>query len=223
MSSKPKEKQRFVLDTTALTSIELRHRDETLCQAMERVLHMIGEARMKLNISCHIPYPTVYNEMKQFIRRYGCDKSILVELDTWLVKKTPSRFEVKIPSEVFYEYVKDMRERMNRGMKVGESCIRLSAAEAQELSGKGFGKRRIDRESTGNIIKDFRAKYRNALRYGTLDSAPDLDVLLLAKEMEGGVVAADEGIKKWAEQLGLRFVYGATFPKMIEEYLKHTG
>lgn len=223
MSFKPQEKQRFVLDTTALTSVELRGESESLCQAMKRILHVIGEARMKLNISCHIPYPTVYSEMRQFIKRYDCEEDLVVELDTWLVKKTPSRFEVKIPAEVFYDYVKDMRERMNRGMKIGESSIWLAASEASELSSKGIEKSKVNRESTGYIIKDFRAKYRNALRYKTLDSAPDLDVLLLAKEMGGGVVASDEGIKKWAEHLGLRFVEGATFPKMIEEYLKHVG
>lgn len=30
----------------------------------------------------------------------------------------------------------------------------------------------IERESTGFIINDYRAKYRNVLCYGTLDSAP---------------------------------------------------
>ena len=54
-----------------------------------------------------------------------------------------------------------------------------------------------------------------------LDSAPDLDVLLLAKEMDAGVVAVDEGIRRWAEKLGLRYVEGNSFPRMLEEYLKH--
>jgi hypothetical protein len=128
---------------------------------------------------------------------------------------------VKIPSEVFYEYVKDMRERMSKGMKVAEGGIWLSAEEA--LKEDNRGKKIGEINSIGTIIKDFRAKYRNALRYGTLDSAPDLDVLLLAKEMDAGVVASDEGIKKWAERLGLRYVEGVTFPKMLEEYLKHLG
>jgi hypothetical protein len=114
-----------------------------------------------------------------------------------------------------------MRERMNRAMKVAEGSIWLAAVEARMMTLKKKKKEDIERESTGFIISDFRAKYRNALRYGTLDSAPDLDVLLLAKEMDAGVVARDEGIKKWAERLGLRYVEGEAFPKMLEEYLKH--
>lgn len=213
-------RQRFVLDTTALTSIELRKGKEELCETMARILELIAQARTKLNISCHIPYPSVYEELIGFMTRYKCKKELFVQVDTWLVKKTPNRYEVKIPSEVFHEYVKDMRERMNKGMKVGEAEIWLAANEAIMLTAKKENRDKITRESTGGIIKDFRAKYRNALRYGTLDSAPDLDVLLLAKEMKAGVVAVDEGVKRWAERLGLRYVEGATFPKMIEEYLR---
>jgi hypothetical protein len=214
-------KQRFVLDTTALTSVELRTEGKNLCETIGRILHLIAEARIKLNISCHIPFPTVYDELIGFMKRRKCPEELFVEVDTWLVKKTPNRYEVKIPSEVFYEYVKDMRERMSKGMKVAEGGIWLSAEEA--LKEDNRGKKIGEINSIGTIIKDFRAKYRNALRYGTLDSAPDLDVLLLAKEMDAGVVASDEGIKKWAERLGLRYVEGVTFPKMLEEYLKHLG
>lgn len=215
-------KQRFVLDTTALTSVE--HREGSDFQtSMKTILDLISEARMKLNISCHIPFPTVYDELLHFMRRYNCPEELFVEVDTWLVKKTPDRFEVKISSEVFYEYIQDMRERMNRGMKVAENAVWLSANEAIEMAKRGEDKEKIIKESTAGIIKDFRAKYRNALRYGTLDSAPDLDVLLLAKEMDAGVVASDEGVKKWAARLGLRYVEGITFPKMLQEYLLHMG
>ena len=46
-------------------------------------------------------------------------------------------------------------------------------------------------------------------------------MLLLAKELGAGVVAADEGIKVWAERLGLRFLSAKSFPKMMNEYLKY--
>jgi hypothetical protein len=213
-------RQRFVLDTTAFTASKGKGRKE-FCAEVARILDLIATARTKLNISCHIPFPTVYDELKQYLTEYKCGDELLIEADTWLVKKTPNRIDVKIAAEIFYEYVKDMRERMNRAMKVAEGSIWLAAVEARMMTLKKKKKEDIERESTGFIISDFRAKYRNALRYGTLDSAPDLDVLLLAKEMDAGVVARDEGIKKWAERLGLRYVEGEAFPKMLEEYLKH--
>ncbi len=214
--------QRFILDTTALT--QRRDMEESpgkgLCKSAKELLELIARARMKLHISCHVPFPSVYEEIVQFLKNSGCSEDLLIEIDTWLVKKTPNRMEVKIPSEVFYLYIQDMRERLNKGMKVGEESVFLSATEALRLSTERK-KEEIIKESTGGIIKDFRAKYRNALRYGTLDSAPDLDVLILAKEMDAAVVASDEGVKKWANNLGLRFVEGSSFPKMLKEYLRH--
>jgi len=59
------------------------------------------------------------------------------------------------------------------------------------------------------------------LRYGILDSAPDIDVLILAKELDAAVVASDFGIQKWAEELGVRFVPAHTFPMILKEYLAH--
>jgi RNA ligase partner protein len=89
------------------------------------------------------------------------------------------------------------------------------------MTSRGEEKNKVEMEIIGKAIKDFRKKYRAALRKGTLDSAPDLDVLLLAKELGAGVVAADEGIRVWAERLGLRFLNANSFPKMLKEYLKY--
>ena len=86
-------------------------------------MDLIAEARIKLNISCHIPYPTVYNELMGFLENENCPRDVIVKVDTWLVKKTPNRYEIKIPSEIFYEYVKDLRERINKGMRIGEEHI----------------------------------------------------------------------------------------------------
>jgi hypothetical protein len=75
----------------------------------------------------------------------------------------------------------------------------------------------------GLLISRFRERYRSALRGGILDSEPDIAVLLLAKELEAGVVSSDTGIRKWAEKLGLRFVEASKFPRMLREYLKAIG
>lgn len=219
-------RQRFVLDTTALTGVHAREEVgagvKEICEGMSRIIDLVAQARIKLDISCHIPFPTVYNEIRDYINRYACGEGVLVKVDTWLVKKTPNRYEVKIPSEVLYEYVSNMRERMNKGMKVAEDFIWEAATESIVLSTKGESREKIEREIVGKTIRDFREKYRDALRFGILDSSPDIDVLLLAKEMDAGVVASDEGIRMWAERLGLRFVDASTFPHMLKEYLRHS-
>ncbi|MBC7110317.1 MAG: RNA ligase partner protein, partial [Archaeoglobi archaeon] len=57
-------RQRFVLDTTALTDVHMRELEglKSLCDGMNAVLDLISEVRLKLGISCYIPYPSVYNE-----------------------------------------------------------------------------------------------------------------------------------------------------------------
>ncbi|AGK60670.1 RNA ligase partner, MJ_0950 family [Archaeoglobus sulfaticallidus PM70-1] len=216
-------RQRFVLDTTALTDTGMREKEgfESICDSTNKLLTFIAKARLKLDISCYIPYPTVYNELLSFLKRYNCDEDVIAKMDTWLVKKTPNRYEVKIPAAIFYEYVLTMRQKINQGKKLAEEYLWESSAITSKLIGsKSSGD--IEKE-IGNLISRFRERYRVTLRGGILDSEPDIDVLLLAKELEAGVVSSDAGIRKWAEKLGLRYVEASKFPRMLREYLKAIG
>ena len=210
-------KQRFVLDTTAITDTGMRVKEgyETLCESANEILDLIAKARLKLEISCYIPYPSVYTELISFLKRYNCDKEVFVKLDTWLIKKTPNRFEVKIPAEIFHEYVNTIRQKINRARRMAEEYIWESAA-----IGIKYEAREDVKDEIGELIARFREKYREILRKGVLDSAPDLDVLLLAKELDAAVVSSDDGIRRWSERLGLRFVEASKFPRMLKEYLK---
>ncbi|OYT64313.1 RNA ligase partner protein [Methanosarcinales archaeon ex4572_44] len=218
-------KQRFVLDTSALTDTNAREGvgDGTLDYYMANTLDMIADARLLLGISCYIPYPSVYNEMMTFARNNNCDESTLAKIDTWLVKKAPDRYEVKIPSKIFYEYVDHMRTRINKGMGIAEDIIWEAATVCLFTTTRATSRKEIEaeieREVVGSLIGKFREKYRGAMRYGILDSAPDIDVLLLAKELDAAVVASDLGIQRWSEELGLRFVDARGFPLMVKEYL----
>ncbi len=209
-------RQRFVLDTTAITDSGVRVKEgyESLCESAQEILDLIARARLRLEISCYIPYPTVYGELISFLKRHECSDEIYIRLDTWLVKKTPNRYEVKIPAAIFYEYVLTMREKINRGRRLAEEYIWESSA----ISTRVGEKEKIQQE-IGALIGKFRDKYRTTLRQGILDSTPDLDVLLLAKELEAGVVSSDAGIRKWSERMGLRFVEASKFPRMLKEYL----
>ncbi|MCL7412766.1 MAG: RNA ligase partner protein [ANME-2 cluster archaeon] len=220
-------RQRFVLDTSALTDSTTREVEgyRNLCDGISGILNTIADARLSFDISCYVPFPSVYNELKDFAKNNGCNDEVIAKIDTWLVKKTPDRYEVKIPSKIFYEYVDYMRTRINKGMNVAEDAIWEAATECLFTTSEAKDKRKIEleieRDIIGSIVGKFRDKYRTALRYGILDSAPDIDVLLLAKELDAAVVASDMGVQKWAEQLGLRFVEARSFPAIIREYLQH--
>ena len=216
------QKQRFCLDTTAITDSEVRKslNASTITESAEKILDLIAKSRIYLDISCHIPYPSVYDELIGFLKREGCPEEIIIKVDTWLVKKTPNRYEIKLPAEILYEYIRDLRERINKGMRLSESAMYETAEEMYNLAREGEeNKRELINTVLSKTVNTFRNKYRNALRTGTLDSAPDLDVLLLAKELDAAVVASDEGIEKWAQRLGLRFVKAKDFPFILKEYL----
>jgi len=221
-------RQYFVFDTTALTDVQTRKKEDWdgICEGMNGVLDLVAEARLKLNISCYVPYPTVYKEIEGFAKRHDCGQETVDAVDTWLVKKTPNRYEVQVPAGIFYEYVDHMRDRINKGMRVAEDHIRDASTDCLYVQAEDDDRpmsevrQEVEREVIGGTISKFRDKYRNALRYGILDAAPDIDVLLLAKELDAAVVGADDGIEKWAERLGLRFVHSTSFPRMIQEYLR---
>jgi len=130
------QKQRFCLDTTAITDSEVRKSlgANTISESAEMILDLIAESRVHLDISCHIPYPSVYDELVGFLKREGCPEEVLIKVDTWLVKKTPNRYEIKLPAEILYEYIRDLRERINKGMRISENAMYETASEAYVLS-----------------------------------------------------------------------------------------
>jgi len=156
-------KQRFVLDTTAFTDNQLRddYGDGELDHTVDVLLDLIANSRIKLNISCHMP-PVTYKEFSDYMTRYECPENILVKAETWIVKKSPNRYDTKIPSEIFYEYVQDMRERMNKGMRISESALWEAAVESMVMMSRGEKKNQIELKVLGKAIKDFRKKYRAA-------------------------------------------------------------
>lgn len=201
-------KQRFVFDTSAFTNALPFKKSKDNVKFSLDLINLVAEARMKLKISCYVPYPTVYHELILALKSRKCKENTMIKVDTWLVKKTPDRFEIKIPAEILYDYIGTVRDRMNKGLRIAEEAV---------IAANKKGK-----PANGDIVKSLRNKYRVALRQGILDSKEDLDVLLLAKELDAAVVTADEGIKKWAERMGLRMVEARVFPGMIKEYLKCT-
>jgi len=196
-------RQRYVLDTSAFTNA-VDGGSKVTIEFIKRLVKLVADARVNLNISCYIPIPTIYEEMQVSFRTLGAKPELVTAIDTWFIKKTPNRYEVKIPAQIFYDFISDIRERINKGLRVSEDAVKVAIKE----------------DDHGPVINSLREKYRGALREGILDSKEDLDVLLLAKEMDATVVSADEGIRKWAERLGLKYVEAKKFPIVLEEFLQ---
>lgn len=204
-------KQRFVLDTSTFITAEIRRDGEDVEAALDRFLDLIAEAKLSLNISCYIP-PSVHDELTGMLANRDVSEDVLSKLNTWVIKKNPARFEVMIPAEIVYGFIDEMSARIDRGLRVSEKAVRKAEESRIEEGDEPLSE--VDA-----VISELRTEYRSTLRRGVLDSREDFDLLILARELDAGVVTEDTGIVTWAEDFGLRYLRGRDFPTLLEEYL----
>lgn len=142
--------------------------------------------------------PSVLAELRHFTdaERLPGDLELIIHL------RAPRRHDITVPGTFLYELIEDIRHRIDRGLRVAEKAVR----EVQPTS--------VDR-----TIRRLRERYRDALRTGLLDSSEDLDVILLAVELDGAVASADQGLVRWAEKGGLRLLP----PERLRGLLEHLG
>ena len=217
-------RQRFVLDTSLFITEEIRRDDESLEAAVLRLLDLVSTARLELNISCYVP-PSIHDELGTMLRERDVDDAVFSRLDTWVVRKSPDRYGVTIPANVVYNFIDEMSDRVDRGLRVSEEAIReVEQLDPDKLTrDSDDGEREAYMTEADRVLSNLRDKYRRALRQGVLDSREDFDLLILARELDAGVVTEDRGIISWADEFGLRYVRGGQFPTLLEEYLRATG
>ena len=206
-------KQRFVLDTSVFITEEIRREDEDMEAAILRLLDRIADAKLQLGISCYMP-PSIHGELTGMLDDRNVSEEVYEKLNTWIIRKNPAHFDVMIPADVVYEFVNDMSDRVNRGLRLSERAVR----EAEELENTTLEEHEY-KTKVDELVGKLRDKYRRTLRQGILDSKEDFDLLVLARELEAGVVTEDQGIINWAEDFGLRYMYGREFPTLLEAYL----
>jgi hypothetical protein len=215
-------RQQFVLDTSLFITEEIRRDDESLEDAVLRLLDLVATARLELNISCHMP-PSIHDELAAMLRDRGVTDEVFERLDTWVVRKAPDRYGVTIPANIVYDFIDEMSDRVDRGLRVSEEALReVEQLDPEALQTSDDGDTDYMTEAD-RILSSMRGKYRRALRKGVLDSREDFDLLVLARELDAGVVTEDRGIISWADEFGLRYVRGGQFPTLLEEYLRATG
>ncbi|QCC51592.1 RNA ligase partner protein [Halapricum salinum] len=215
-------RQQFVLDTSLFLTEEIRADGEDLEDAIVRLLELIATARLELNISCHMP-PSIHDELVTMLRDRDVSADTISKLDTWVVRKSPDRYGVTLPADLVYEFVDEMSDRVDRGLRVSEQALRkVEQLDPEDLDTDEDDSAAYMTEAD-KVLSDMRDKYRRALRQGVLDSREDFDLLVLAKELNAGVVTEDRGIISWADRFGLRYVRGGQFPTLLEEYIGATG
>jgi len=180
-----RERERFVLDTSAFTN------PETYAllgdSPREAFIRFLAFARTRRGDMEFFMPPSVYEELLRFVGAEDLppDMELLIRL------RPPRRHEIQVRGAFLYELIEEIRNRINKGLRVAETAVR-------EVKGVK------DPEAT---ITRLRERYRTALRVGIIDSREDLELVLLALELDAALLSSDTGIFTWAEKLGVRLLH----------------
>ena len=202
--------KRYVLDTSAFLTNYIRD-DESMESAVRGLLETIEEATRQEEIEFYMP-PSTFSELREILRSNDVDDETVEMLEAWITKKSPSRYEVSVPGEVVAEFIEDMRDRVNKGLRDAEKAIR-EVEETEEPEKEHY-------TSEDVVVSDLRDKYKETMRKGILDSREDLDMLLLSREIEATLVTEDKGVINWAEDFGVSYVKGRNLPEVLDQYLE---
>ena len=184
-------KDKVVLDTSLFVNPEVRNDfGDTPTEAIKGFLQIAEQIPA---LEFYMP-SSIFQELLNFVN----EKEIPGALLAVLHQKSPSKHELTTPAFFLYELIEDIRERINKGLRIAEKAVRTAS--------KGD-----ERE----VIQGMRKNYREALREGIIDSKEDVDLILLAKELDALLVTVDHGAIKWAEKLGIRWL----LPSKFKDYL----
>lgn len=180
-------RERFVIDTSIFTNPETYSiLGDT---PREAFLRFLDHARKLKEAEFFMP-PSVYNELLHFIGEdLPPDTELIVKL------RPPRKYDIRVSGAFLYELIDEIRERINKGLRVAETAVREITEKPDEES----------------IISKLREKYRQALREGIIDSKEDLEIVLLAMELDTAIITIDYGVRRWSEKLGIRLINPRSF------------
>ena len=181
----------LVLDTSLLVNPDIRHGFGS--SPTEAINGFVEMAEQAPSLEFYMP-TSIFAELMNFVDQ----KELTGKFVALMNQRSPSKHELTCPAYILYELVEDMRNRVNKGMRIAEKAVR-SVGESNER----------------DIIQSMRKSYREALREGILDSKEDVDLILLAKELDALLVTVDYGAIAWADKLGVRWL----LPEKFKDYL----
>ena len=191
MKSVRSRKDKVVLDTSLFVNPEVRN--DFGGSPTEAIKGFLLLAEQIPSLEFYMP-SSIFEELMNFVDRRKVPGKLMAIIN----QKSPGKHDMKVPAVLLYELIEDIRDRINKGLRVAEKAVRsVGTVDEREL------------------IKGMRKSYREALREGIIDSRDDVDLILLAKELDPMLVTVDHGAIKWAEKLGIRWL----IPDKFRDYL----
>lgn len=206
--------QKYVLDTNVFFNMEAGlGLGKSTKEVMQRLDSTVKEANGKLVL--YMP-PRIVEELLTFFENK--EEPFVRSFLSKVVVQSPRPMELQFSATAFYELVEEVRKRSYRGLNIGEEEIERAAQtfmNTETLDKKTF------QISVGEYIKKFRERYRNATRTGFLDSVADLDLIVLAYQLEAPLISTDEGVIYWARKFGVQEVPLSLWKKQLDDLSHH--
>ena len=146
-----------------------------------------------LDIDIYMP-PSIFNELRNFV-----EAKAMGELELVLKKRAPNTYGIYLPAAVLYDFIEDVRTRINKGLRLAEEFAKDNRPDNDEK------------------LRRLRDKYREAMRTGIIDSKEDFELVLLAKELDATLVSSDEGVMKFADQIGAAWLQADKFHAVLKK------
>lgn len=134
-------------------------------------------------------------------------EAMAADFETVVWVRSPRRFALMLPSDILYEFIDEVRTRIDRGLRIAEEHTRQAGA-AESLKPE--------------LITQLRERFREAMRKGLVDSREDVDAVLLAMELDAELASADEGMRKLGNRMGIKLVT-ADYLRRVMENLAESG
>jgi RNA ligase partner protein len=181
---------RFVIDTSLFVNpLARKHFGKDPSSA---ILSFLKKLEGK-NMEVYMP-PSVFKELGNFAQA-----KVMDQLDIAIKKRSPNTYGIYLPAAVFYDFIDDIRARMNKGMRLAEDFAKDNRPENDDK------------------LRSLREKYRSAMRAGILDSVEDFELVLLAKEMDATLISSDEGVIHFADQIGVEWLGAEKFHALMKK------
>jgi len=204
----------FILDTNLFFNMEaglgLGRKTEEVTMNLTKIIRTLKKEK---KVEFFLP-PKAVDEYLSFFD--DKNQPFIKEFLSVVTVKSPEISQVNFPASVFYQLIGDIRARSYRGLNIAEEEIE---AAVNQLAGKKPGLKKDFQIAIGKFIKSFRERYRQATRFGFLDSVTDLDLIVLAKEIDGFLVSTDEGVIKWGRVFGVKEILPSSFKQRLDELL----
>src|SRR3989338_382170 len=207
--------EKYILDANLFFNMEA---GLNLGTKTEEGVKRLTEMARKLKIANRAEFfmpPRVVDEFLSFFENK--EQPFLKDFLSAITVKSPDVTRMMFPAQIFYELVADIRQRSYRGLNIGEEEIEKAG---RAMLGKNNLSTKDFQMQIGSVVKKFRERYRQATRFGFLDSVADLDLIVLSKELDGFLISTDEGVIRWGRLFGVKETPVSVLKKKLDDLLE---